>query len=139
MLPAVFKPYTEAEYAVRERVCFVLFLAAFVWLLIAFPTGWRTLMISSLAAVFTGATFGCYVSRENERGVWMLALLCGCGVSAFYIFTVAMEVRDVLKGHAPLVWWLAVDVAVAGPIVTIAARASWTVFLQNWALSRRSR
>jgi hypothetical protein len=97
-------------------------------------SGWRVGILSALAAVFAGAAFGCYRTRKTERGVWMLAGLIGGGVVAFLAFATVMRLRDMVAGRGGDPLWLAVDIAVATVPATIAARASWTVVVQNRAL-----
>jgi undecaprenyl pyrophosphate phosphatase UppP len=93
--------------------------------------GWRAGIISAVASVYTGAVFGCYMSRRTERGLWMLALLVAIGTAAFYALVLAMQIRDWLRSTAPQPWWVAVDLAVALGFVKVAIRASWTVVVQN--------
>lgn len=134
MIPPIFKPYTEAQYARREVWCSVLMLVGMAWLATLAVSGWRMGLMTALAAVFAGAAFGCYRTRKTERGVWMLALLVGGGVVVFLAFAAVMRVLDMRAGRGGDPLWLAVDVAGATVLATITARASWTVVVQNRAL-----
>jgi len=134
MLPPILKPYSEAQYDRRESVCGVLMLSAIAWLVVMYFTTWRIGVLTAVAAVFAGAAFGCYMNRRTERGVWMLALFVGVCVVAFYVLALVMNLRDVLAGRGP-VGRLALDIAGATALVTVTARASWTVVVQNRKLS----
>lgn len=127
----LFKPYTEAEYQRREVLCVILAALGLIWLVTAGLTGWHFGVITSMASVGAGAAFGSYMSRHTERGIWMLALLFGSGAAFFYLFAIAMEVRDHLQRRTPPPWWLAMDASIACMIVHIIVRASWTVVRQN--------
>ena len=63
-------------------------------------------------------------------------LFFGVLISAFYLYAGAMATRDMINGRASSSVLLAIDVAVAGMFVEVAARASWTVFAQNRMLHK---
>lgn len=134
MLPPILRTYTDAQYGQREIICSVLMLAALVWFVVLYATSWRIGVLTPAAAVFAGAAFGCYRARHTERGLWMLALFVGVCVVSFYLLALIMNLRDALAGQAPI-GWLALDVAGCTALVTITARASWTVVVQNRQLS----
>jgi len=132
-----FGRYSEIEYAARERTCVLLSVPGLIALTMLVTIGWRAGIISAVASVYTGAVFGCYMSRRTERGLWMLALLVAIGTAAFYALVLAMQIRVWMRGTAPQPWWVAVDFAVALGFVKVAIRASWTVAVQNRLLARR--
>jgi hypothetical protein len=125
------RPYSDIEYAARERACGIFFVMGFIAMCVLVAMGWRIGIISAVASVYTGAVFGCYMSRRTERGLWMLALLVAIGTAAFYALVLAMQIRDWLRSTAPQPWWVAVDLAVALGFVKVAIHASWTVVVQN--------
>ena len=130
-----FKPYTDDEYERREVLALALMILGMTWFVVLKTTGWHAGIITAFASVFIGAAFGCYMERKTERGVWMLALLIGGLTTVFYLFTIVMEVLDHINRRLALPWWLALDFTVAGMIVSVVIRASWTVFRQNRNLS----
>ena len=130
-----FKPYTDDEYQRREVLAFALMISGMIWFVVLKMTGWNAGTITAFASVFIGAAFGCYMERKTERGVWLLAMLFGGLTAAFYLFTIVMEIHDHINRRLAPPWWIALDFTVAGMIVSIVIRASWTVYCQNRNLS----
>lgn len=139
MLRTIFRPYTEEQYHARQTLIFILMplgLVSFVAArYFATPIG----LLTAVAVVFAGAAFGCYLRRSTEHGLWMLALFVGVCLFAFYALAIAMEIRDWFQRRTPTPLWLYADLSIAGLVCTVAARASWTVFLQNRRLSAREK
>ncbi len=91
-----------------------------------------------MACVWLMALMGCYIKRREEKGIWMLALLMGGSGALFYVFFLAMSIRDWVQGHAAPGPLVTADFALAAIPLIISIRASWTALIQNREFSRNA-
>jgi hypothetical protein len=100
-----------------------------VWMLRDF--GW----VSGLMLFLFGLCGVSFRYWLQERGLWMLAVVCLCMSLLLYVVMQWDAIRRVLKGPNPRHVWLAVDVAFAAWIVLFQVRLLATVVRFNRMLS----
>jgi hypothetical protein len=91
-----------------------------------------------MAFVWLMALMGCYIKRREEKGIWMPALLMGGSGALFYVFFLAMSIRDWVQGRAAPGPLVTADFALAAIPLIISIRASWTALIQNREFSRNA-
>ncbi len=139
MLRTIFRPYTEEQYFARQVLMGILMPLGLVWCVavkyFVTPIG----VMTAIAVVFSGAAFGCYLRRHTETGLWMFALFVFVFLVTFFVFVITMGIQDWLRRQKPPSLRAGADFFIAGLVLFVAARASWTVFLQNRRLSAREK
>lgn len=91
-------------------------------------------MMSSLAAVFLGATRGMVVNFRTERGIWLAALFVIACTTPIWVGSVLMNIFR--SGSTPSSLSITIDLSVCtimwGAAVRLALSAGW----HNWRLVR---
>jgi hypothetical protein len=138
VLTSLLQPLSDRRYRQIEYLSPLLGLAGLLgWVLcwqFKSPVG----IVTSMAFVWLMALMGCYIKRREEKGIWMLALLMGGSGALFYVFFLAMSIRDWVQGQAAPGPLVSADFALAAIPLIISIRASWTALIQNREFSRNA-